>query len=100
MTDFSANFSLFPAKEKKSEKSPDSSGNIEFAVSDIPAVIEHLQTAERQTNYKEIEVVKLRVAGWNTESKGGMRYVNGKVSPPMAQSATPAQAFSTQELPF
>ena len=100
MTDFTANISLFPTTEKKSEKSPDASGNIEILESEIQAVISYLQTAERTANYKDEQVVKIRVATWNNESKAGKRYLAGKVSPPMAQSDTATQPSASSELPF
>ena len=101
MTEFNAKFSLFPSKEKKSEKSPDSTGSIEIAANEVAALVSYLQDpANTQDDWQGNPAVKLRIAGWNSESKAGLRYVNGKVSPPMAQSATPAQASSTDSLPF
>ncbi len=51
--DFSANFNLFPAKEKKSERSPDFSGGVEFSADSLPAVIAYLQDPANQVdNYK------------------------------------------------
>lgn len=94
MSDFTARFSLFSAKEKKSEKSPDSTGTVEFSASELPAVIAYLQdTANMQEDYQGNSVVKLRIAGWNATSKGGLAYVNGKVSPPMAQPAVATANF-------
>jgi len=84
MADLNASFSLFPSKEKKSERSPDFSGTIEVSVDQIDALVAHLGTAP-EANYKGDNVVKLRIAGWNAESKGGMKYINGKVSTPMQQ---------------
>jgi hypothetical protein len=92
MTEFSARFSLFPSKEKKSEKSPDTTGNIEVAVDQIQSMISYLQTAEREQDYQGNDVVKIRLAAWNTTSKGGMAYQSGKVSPPMANTAPQAVA--------
>ena len=100
MSNFSANISLFTATDKKSEKSPDVSGNIEILESEIPALISYLQTAERTANYQEGQVVKLRVSIWNNVSKAGKEYLGGKVSPPMAQGNAPAQSSSTENLPF
>jgi len=84
MADLNASFSLFPSKEKKSERSPDFSGTIEVSVDQIDALVAHLGTAP-EANYKGDNVVKLRIAGWNAESKGGMKYINGKISTPMQQ---------------
>jgi uncharacterized protein (DUF736 family) len=98
MTDFSARFSLFPTDQKKSENSPDATGNIELLTSEIPQFIDFLHNAERVEDYKGNQVVKIRMAGWTQESKQGKRYQSGKISPPMTD--TPAQAKSEESLPF
>ena len=90
-TEFNSSFSLFPAQEKKSEKSPDFSGTIEIPVDQINSLVGHLGT-KPESNYKDEPVVRLRIAGWKTQSKSGKNYVNGKVSIPMAQGNIPAQA--------
>lgn len=94
MTELNASFSLFPAKEKKSERSPDYSGTIEIPADQIDSLVAHLGTAP-DSNWKDEPVVKLRIAGWKAESKAGMQYVNGKVSVPMAQATTPTQTAET-----
>ena len=96
MSEFSANFSLFPTQEKKSEKSPDFSGNIEIPVSQLAALRDHLNSTP-QDNWKEDgeQLIKLRIAGWKAESKAGKQYINGKVSVPMEQGATPTQQQSS-----
>ena len=91
MSDFNSNFSLFPVQEKRKEKSPDFSGTIEIPVDQIDSLIAHLGT-KPESNYKDEPVVKLRVAGWKTESKSGKNYVNGKVSIPLKKEDIPAQA--------
>ena len=94
MTDFTARFSLFPARDKKSEKSPDSTGSIEISATDVPALIAYLQdTSNMQEDYQGNSVVKLRIAGWAATSKAGLQYVNGKVSPPLAQPAVATAPF-------
>ena len=94
MSEFTAKFSLFSAKEKKSEKSPDSTGTVEFSASELPAVIAYLQdTANMQEDYQGNSVVKLRIAGWAATSKAGLQYVNGKISAPMAQPAVATAPF-------
>ena len=90
MNDFNARFSLFNAKEKKSELSPDMSGTIEVKREDIGALREYLLNAPTETNYKDEQVIKLRISGWNTESKGGLQYINGLISPQQQQQAAPA----------
>jgi len=97
-TEFTAKFSLFPAKEEKSEKSPDSTGSIEIPASELPALIRYLQDpANAQDDWQGNPAIKIRLAGWNATSKNGLQYVNGKVSPPMQQA--PATS-SVESLPF
>ena len=84
MAELNASFSLFPVREKKSEKSPDVTGSIEISVDQLNDLISHLGT-EPEQNYKGEAVVKLRIAGWNATSKAGVQYINGKVSKPMQQ---------------
>ena len=97
MNDFSARFSLFPQDEKKSENSPDTTGNIEVLAAEIPNLISYLQSAEQVEDYQGNQIVKIRMAGWTKESKTGKRFQSGKVSPPMGNA--PAQAVSS-DLPF
>lgn len=80
---FSPRFSLFSAKEKKQEKSPDYTGNIEILKSELDEMIRTLQAQTPETNYKDEEVVKLRIAGWKATSKNGLDYINGKISEPL-----------------
>ena len=104
MSDFKAKFSLFNSKEKTSEKSPDKTGNIEIASSEVAALVAYLQDpANTEEDWQGNSVVKIRLAAWNATSKGGLDYINGLASkplPPMAQSPTAAQASSTESLPF
>ena len=84
---FSASMSLFPAQEKKSENSPDHTGSIEISAAEIGSLVEYLQNAEKEKNWKDELVVKVRVAAWNSVAKGsGKAYLSGRVSPPMAQT--------------
>lgn len=92
---FTSNFSLFPAKEKKSEKSPDMTGTIEIPVDQINALVAHLGT-EPESDWKGDGVVKLRIAAWSSESKAGTKYLKGKVSTPMQQQ----QSSAASDLPF
>ena len=98
MSDFSARFSLFPQDEKKSENSPDTTGNIEVLATEIPSLISYLQTAEQSEDYQGNPIVKIRMAGWTKESKQGKRFQSGKISPPMNNA--PTQAVSTADIPF
>ena len=86
MSEFKASLVLFPAKEKRNERSPDNSGNLELLTSDIPALLEYLESAEVEENYKGEKIVKLSVATWINEMKDGRKYLKGLVSPPMKRS--------------
>lgn len=100
MTEFSARFSLFPNDQKTSENSPDATGNIEVLATEIPNLVSYLQSAEQSEDYKGNQIVKIRIAGWTqTSEKTGKRYQSGKISPPMANTATQQQAVS-EGLPF
>ena len=94
MTDLNASFSLFPAQEKKSERSPDYSGTIEIPADQINALVAHLGTAP-ENNWKDEPVLKLRIAGWKNESESGLKYLKGLVSVPMAQTTTSTQTSET-----
>lgn len=86
---FSASMSLFPTEEKKSENSPDHTGTIEVSEAEIGNFVEYLQKADREKNWKDELVVKIRVAAWNSVGKtSGKAYLSGRVSPPMVAAAT------------
>ena len=85
MSELNASFSLFPTKEKRSDRSPDYSGSIEIPVADIDSLVAHLDT-QPESNWRDEPVVKLRIAGWNATSRnGGKSYLNGKISIPQEQ---------------
>ena len=98
MSELNASFSLFPTKEKRSERSPDYSGTIEIPVADINALVPHLGT-QPESNWRDEDVIKLRIAGWKATSKGGKSYLNGKISVPMQQQQQ-APAANDDEMPF
>lgn len=87
---FSASMSLFPVQEKKSENSPDHTGTIEINAMEIGNLVEYLQKADREKNWKDELVVKIRVAAWNSAAKEtGRSYLKGRVTPPMVQTSSP-----------
>lgn len=114
MSDFNARYTLFPVQEKKSSKSPDVTGNIELLAEEIPNLIAYLQSAERVEDYKGNQIVKIRMSGWDNESKTGKQYQSGMVSPPQEQNEqrqpvaaggsqswnTPPLQPTTEEIPF
>ena len=96
MSDFSINFVQFTVKEenKKSDKSPDVTGNIEVPAEEVNALISYLQNAERVLDWQDKEVVKIRLAGWNREIKKGKNqgdpFLSGKLSSPYVPENKPA----------
>jgi|TARA_R100000479_G_scaffold152742_1_gene88630 hypothetical protein len=98
MSDFSINFVQFTTKEedKRTEKSPDVTGNIEVPAQEVNALISYLQNAERVLNWQDKEVVRISLAGWNNEIKQGKNegkpYLSGKLSSPYVPQSKPAAA--------
>ena len=98
MSDFSINFVQFTVKEenKKSDKSPDVTGNIEVPAEEVNALIAYLQNAERVLDWQDKEVVKIRLAGWNREIKKGPNqgdpFLSGKLSAPYVPQDKPTAA--------
>ena len=98
MSDFSINFVQFTTKEenKKSDKSPDITGNLEVPAEEVNALISYLQNAERVLDWQDKEVVKIRLAGWNREIKKGPNqgdsFLSGKLSSPYVPQDKPAAA--------
>ena len=98
MSDFSINFVQFTTKEenKRTEKSPDVTGNIEVPAEEVNALISYLQNAERVLDWQDKEVVKISLAGWNREIKQGKnqgdRFLSGKLSSPWVPQDKPAAA--------
>ncbi len=93
MSDFNIGFVQFTTLEenKKSEKSPDVTGNLEVLESNIPELINYLQTAERELDYQEENlVVKIRLAGWNGTTRKGAPMLKGKLNAPYRPESKPA----------
>ena len=66
---FTGRLVLFDNNDKKSEKSPDFGGNIEFTLSDAMALTEWITAQEGEENYAGEKVVKIPVSAWNRMSK-------------------------------
>lgn len=105
MPEFSAPISIFPVKEKKNEKGPDYTGDIEISTGELQDVINYLRNADHQMNWKDEPVVKLRISAWANESKNGSKYLKGSVQPPYKPQSEVTSAGSvgtpaSSELPF
>ena len=96
MSDFSINFVQFITKEenKRTEKSPDVTGNIEVPADQVNALISYLQNAERVLDWQDKEVIKISLAGWNRQIKQGKNegdpFLSGKLSSPWVPQDKPA----------
>ncbi len=88
---FTGRLVLFNNSQKKSEKSPDLGGNIEFSLQDAMALAEWITGQEGEDNYAGEKVVKVPVSAWHRESKNGTSFVSGSMS---------VAKTSTEELPF
>ncbi len=88
---FTGRLVLFDNNDKKSEKSPDFGGNIEFSLQDAMALAEWITGQEGEDNYAGEKVVKVPVSAWHRESKNGTSFVSGSMS---------VAKTSTEEIPF
>ena len=77
---FTGRLVLFNNTDKKSEKSPDFGGNIEFTLEDAMALTEWITEQEGEDNYAGEKVVKIPVSAWNRESAKGTSFVSGSIS--------------------
>tara|TARA_B100002052_G_scaffold230772_1_gene213501 strand:+ start:1027 stop:1350 length:324 start_codon:yes stop_codon:yes gene_type:complete len=96
--DFKANFSLYPATNKKQERSPDAWGFVKVSADQVPALIAYLQQAPRSTWTRKdgtnVEEVSIRLAGWKMDSEKYGTFLSGQVSPERAQSSVVPPADS------
>ena len=100
MSELNASFSLFPTQDKRSERSPDYSGSIEIPVADIDALVAHLGT-QPEPNWRDEDVIKLRIAGWKATTKTDKSYLKGKISiPQQQQQQAPADDIDEDDVPF
>ena len=92
---FTGRLVLFENNDKKSEKSPDFGGNIEFTLSDAMALTEWITAQEGEENYAGEKVGKIPVSAWNRMSKNGSSFVSGSISVLKGTSAK-----TVEEMPF
>ena len=100
MTDFKARFSLFRQEEKRNERSPDYSGNLEIPEDQVQDLIAYLGTAEKST-YNDKRFIKIRLGAWIETSKAGKKYFSGQATPPMGGGEpAPVAPPVPEDLPF
>lgn len=103
---FEGSFTLFPAKEKRSDRSPDQTGTLELTLDQAAALADWLVAQPGESAYGGKVVVKLRLAGWEDVSRNGLAYIKGKVNPPLPPSdgqpvaAAAAPAAMPDDIPF
>lgn len=77
---FSGRLVLFNNSQKKSEKSPDMGGSVEFSLQDAMAFAEWITGQSGEDNYAGEKVIKIPVSAWHKESKKGTGFISGSVS--------------------
>ena len=77
---FTGRLVLFENNDKKSEKSPDFGGNIEFTLQDTMALAEWITGQEGEDNYAGEKVVKVPLSAWHKMSKNGNSFISGAIS--------------------
>ena len=77
---FTGRLVLFENNEKKSAKSPDLGGNIEFTLHDAMALAEWITGQEGEDNYAGEKVVKVPLSAWHKMSKSGNSFISGAIS--------------------
>lgn len=78
-TAFNATFTLFDAKEKRSEKSPDKTGILEIELEQALRLAEYLTAHPGEKNYQGNDVIKISLSAWDSRSKDGLEYIRGTV---------------------
>ena len=79
---FVGKLTMFDAKEKKSERSPDKTGNIEIELSEAMKLAEWLMAQPGESNYNGDPVVKINLVAWNRESQKNpdFKFISGLIS--------------------
>jgi hypothetical protein len=90
---FTGRLVLFNNQQKKSDKSPDMSGSVEFSLQDAMALADWITGQGGEENYKGEKVIKVPVSAWHTQSKNGTGFISGQMA---------AQKIQTEvdEIPF
>lgn len=89
LTDLKLRLKLFPAREKRHERSPDYSGKISVPDDQVSALIQYLQQAPRDEFTGRDGVVRrsvaLNVSTWQEDHPKWGQCFNGIASPPYTQ---------------
>ena len=76
---FNATFTLFDAKEKRNEKSPDKTGVLEIELEQAMRLAEYLTAHPGEKNYQGNDVIKIALSAWDSRSNSGLEYIRGTV---------------------
>ena len=90
---FNGRLVLFNNQKKKSFKSPDMSGSVEFSLQDAMAFAEWITGQGGEENYKGEKVIKVPVSAWHTQSKNGTGFISGQMAAQKIQA-------EVDEIPF
>ena len=79
---FQGYFSLMPVKEKKHEKAPDFSGNIDFPLEEAMKLAEWITAQEGEPDWKGDTVIKVPLSAWNKVGKTNpdFKFIGGTCS--------------------
>ena len=94
---FSGRLVLFNNSQKKSEKSPDLGGSVEFSLQDAMAFAEWITGQSGEDNYAGEKVIKIPVSAWHKESKKGTGFISGQMSVQKSEYKTEKEV---DEIPF
>ena len=90
---FNGRLVLFNNQKKKSFKSPDMSGSVEFSMQDAMAFADWITSQEGDDNFKGEKVIKVPVSSWKTQSKNGTGFISGQMAAQKIQA-------EVDEIPF
>lgn len=79
---FVGKLTIFQAKEKKSDRSPDKTGAIELDLPEAMKLAEWLMAQPGEKNYNGDPVVKINVAAWDRTSQKNpdFHFISGVIS--------------------
>lgn len=79
---FNGRFTLFPSREKKSERSPDKTGFMELELEEALKLADWITAQPGETNYKGDKIVKIPMAAWDKRStkNPNLQFISGFIS--------------------
>ena len=91
---FVGKLTMFDAKEKKSERSPDKTGNIEIELAEAVKLAEWLMAQPGEDNYNGDPVVKINVVAWIRQSQKNpeFKFISGLISAQKTETASDSVA--------